>query len=732
MAIIAGSTIKRHLSPRLVTLPVATLSATVDDVQDTLQDMEDDELSMPWPKLRSTSGGQDLGGGVTVGLTMELDNTQLAFARTASIESGTVTTADTLGVTLTDSLATFVTNGVVRGDWVLNFSDQSVTEVIVVDSETQLTCNVLSDGTLDQFTFGDAYKVWNVSEAQLEGGNFVAIDSVDAALNPVFPTFGRFISKASASSSTSTDAAALLRGTFNGGVYWDATNGKAAITDATIDGNEENQLLNQEDVYDQASSLGFTNMYLTGATTTIATGSSLEGHHFIGISPINTFVTIDTLSDTTKCIFENMNVGGIADSPVIVRQCIIRGATLQGGLRDCTLRGVMILLAGTSTFVDCIDGEVSPATEPSIDMTTAGTQVTVTGYAGDLSIANCTDANSKNHIGGDGRLTIDATCTAGTFTVFGNMDIINNGGSAVVIINQTPAAKVKKLQYLIENLEPDTAKYGDIYFVDPVNGDDTREVTSQELGWKTLAYAESQIKDNNGDIILIIAQGSAVVTIDERLVSTKSNFAIRGQNLLVHIHPTTGTGATLQLSGDNVGLANLSIKSFGGTSNCVEWTNADYSVMHNVRVENSVGIGVVYNGCEKGNFHNSFVGYSTSHGLQYIDCRDMSVNDNCHVDTNMGNGIDLPAVTTLGDTHEVIIKNTIIHESGGYGVSIGANVETTQIHDSVKFINNVSGNVLDGGVTTYYDNSSLTTTSIADAVWADTDALTVPKFIGLS
>lgn len=290
---------------------------------------------------------------------------------------------------------------------------------------------------------------------------------------------------------------------------------------------------------------------------------------------------------------------------------------------------------------------------------------------------------------------------------------------------------ISNIQLLIENLVPESIGTGTQFFVDPINGEDATAVSGQQKtrAWKTVGYALSKAKDNNGDIIWIISPGSQDVVLNEQLVISKNNISIRGQNLGVLFQPTTSGAATITVTGDNVGLYNIIVQTAaGGTDNCIEFTGADFSALRNVRVESATGKGIVYNNCVKGNLLNSFIGYHVSHGIQYNDCVDMNINDNCHIDSNGGDGINLTS-TGAGNTHEVIIQNTIIHESGfntgnGYGVNIGVNCETVQIHSSVKFILNESGDVNDLGITTYYDISSLTTTGIATAVWnrSKTDA----------
>ena len=105
MAIIAGTTIYWAISPRVITIPAPVNELTIIDLQDTLTSLEDDVEGIVFNHLRNTSGGEILGGGVTVGWTMELQDAQVQFeARSTALDSGTCTTSDTNGVTLIETL----------------------------------------------------------------------------------------------------------------------------------------------------------------------------------------------------------------------------------------------------------------------------------------------------------------------------------------------------------------------------------------------------------------------------------------------------------------------------------------------------------------------------------------------------------------------------------------------------------------------------------------------------
>lgn len=201
MAIRDDIVIRWYEDPRIADFTSATAEINVQDSHDTLATIEDTVEGEQFPGLVSTAGKEDLGGGTQVGLTSTLQNLQYAPPATSPRKTGTTTATDATGVTLTDSGADFVADGVQRGDWVINFTDQSVTEVLSVTT-TALTTRGLRDGTANTFTSGDAYKVWEVAEFQLSGGNFVAVDDMAGALNPLFTTFGVFATRTSASSAT--------------------------------------------------------------------------------------------------------------------------------------------------------------------------------------------------------------------------------------------------------------------------------------------------------------------------------------------------------------------------------------------------------------------------------------------------------------------------------------------------------------------------------------------------
>lgn len=189
MAIRNDITVDWYDSPRTVLIAQPSTTITCQDLHDTLVGIQDTLEGSEFPDLIDSTGK---GGGVT-GIVAILQNAQVLFEpRTTVIENGTITTADTTGRDLIDSTAAFVTNGVSRGDMVVNKADFSHATVLSVISETQLRTLVLAGGTDDQYQFGDSYDIFDYEIASITDGDLFAVDDVGADISPILNSFGVF------------------------------------------------------------------------------------------------------------------------------------------------------------------------------------------------------------------------------------------------------------------------------------------------------------------------------------------------------------------------------------------------------------------------------------------------------------------------------------------------------------------------------------------------------------
>ena len=424
-----------ELTPRLADITSASEEITVQDSHDTLSAIQDESEGGQYEFLVSTTGGEPLGGGVTVGLTTVLNNLQYAFQATSPASTGAITTTDADGTVLHDSSATFVTDNVKRGDWVINFTDQSVTEILTVDSETQLTTRGLRDGTANTFTTLDNYKVWEVSEAELSGGNFTGIDSVGADLNPLFPSFGRFITRTAAASATTQELADIQYASFNGGVSVDPINGTAGTVFPT--GTERQPSNNFTDALTIAAERGFLTLYVLG-NAVVNNSNDFSAYTLVGQGQNLTMLTLASNATFINSSFMEATVSGELDGDAHISNCIIDGLTFVSGVvEECILTSNPVVLGGalTAHLINCSSG-VPGASTPTIDMGGSGQVLALRNYNGGVKITNKTGTDVVSIDLNSGHVILDSTVTAGVIVVRGVGKLTDNSTGSVTVIDE--------------------------------------------------------------------------------------------------------------------------------------------------------------------------------------------------------------------------------------------------------------------------------------------------------
>jgi len=187
-------TIENQLSPRIITVDAPDTEITVQEVVDLLRDWEDTSLQGDDDQIVRAVGKSALEGGVFTGITATLLNAQLQFApRAVAISTGNVvSTASADGRLVICSGSTFVTDGVSRGDTVVNTSDANSHATIVAVEEEQLTVLPPLGGIEDDYDVSDVIVVFKDELCTVSGGNLVAVDENDTPIDAIFPSFGTY------------------------------------------------------------------------------------------------------------------------------------------------------------------------------------------------------------------------------------------------------------------------------------------------------------------------------------------------------------------------------------------------------------------------------------------------------------------------------------------------------------------------------------------------------------
>ena len=237
--------------------------------------------------------------------------------------------------------------------------------------------------------------------------------------------------------------------TYNGGVYIDVTSGISG-TDG-VKGNEANPVDNLTDAQTIAVTRGFTKLYIIGDFT-IPASANIDGYTIEGESPIKTTITVPGMASTEETEFRNCIVtgdvsGGTSYFFVHIKELVgICGNLSQSVLHDCFFEtGTIKISSGASkqvTLFDC--SSVPEATSPPIfDVNGATPDIVFRNFSGSLDIRNITIAAQKvDMVLHGGVITLDSSCTAGTFIIKGFGELINNSAGTTVDSSGLVASEV--------------------------------------------------------------------------------------------------------------------------------------------------------------------------------------------------------------------------------------------------------------------------------------------------
>jgi len=416
-----------HLSPRVVEVLPPTTNTTVQEIVDTLRDWEDDNLS--YERLISAAGKENLGGGVTVGITATLQNARLMFSgRTVPIGDVGLCTADNVkGDTLVASAGSFITDGIYKGCTVFNLDSVSMAGVSEVVSETELKMFPLSGGTRDDWADGDRYMTYPNVQCNILGGNLVAVDDTGSELSPVMQSPNVQIVRSSSSSATISDISSIL---------WDvifvSDHTGVAGTDYPI-GTAGTPVNNLTDALAIARREGITKF--NGRGTFIVEESFSEG---TAVSDNILLLTLDLNGQhVVNSDFSNMILIGDCAEPIRADRCIINGMeNLAGVFSECGLQGnISCDQTEWARFFACY-GLTSD--NVIFDMQCCA-KVGMADSNLSVEVANMTDSGAIFIKHGAGNVTVGPSNTAGTVHIGGEAKLVGGVPDGVTLINDTTA-----------------------------------------------------------------------------------------------------------------------------------------------------------------------------------------------------------------------------------------------------------------------------------------------------
>ena len=465
-------TVRWGLSPRLIEIDIPSTEITIQDLYDTCKFLEAQNAGMDDDPLIDSAGKENLGGGVSVGLTATLLNAQVYFPpRSTPLASGdTCTTADADGETLISTGSTFQTDLIKRGDVVFNNSTGGMATVLSVTSETELEHLPLTGGSRDDWQVGDAITLYENPQCNVQGGNLVAVDDVGGDISAVLQSPLAQVVRTSSSSATTQNQASLEYSTFDGAVHVDPASPYALLPGedplASLKGNPQYPVNNIPDavVIDTARGLG-KNMHINGAIT-LDTGDILDGFLVVGQNANRTSITINSGASMTNVEIQDAFVTGNLDGQCILRFCAIQNLNyVNGFIYTCIIQPGYIYLSGTSPafIMDCKSGVPGLGTPVIAWITDENTPLAVRGYDGGFELQNKAGDGAVSADISAGQVKIKNTCTNGLVVVRGDTKVIDAdtdefmpsgtyNGNLQLVNEGTPGYMVQEINAIVKEI----------------------------------------------------------------------------------------------------------------------------------------------------------------------------------------------------------------------------------------------------------------------------------------
>jgi hypothetical protein len=715
MAERADITVNWGLSPRLIEVALPSVIVNNQDLHDTLNSntlqpgMADDSLeNMDDDPIIESAGKEDLGGGGAVGITSSLLNGQVAFGRSSPRHTTAYTVTTASATQFIASGALLQTIGAQRGDWILNWSDQSVTEILEVLSETTANVRPITGmaASSDDFAVSDVCTIWEVEECELSGGNVVAEDAAQLAINPLFTTFGRFATRASASQATTQELSTIERAAFEGGVWYDATGTAGTTYPAGTPGQPVNNLTDLKVI---AAAFGFQEINLRG-NLTFQGGDTLTGFTIFGKSTAN-LVTIDVGATVTDCAFEDLDLTGGLAGTTQAHDCNILAITgFAGELHNCKISTSIICQTGVSVFIlDCKSG-VQGTSTPFIDLNGTNADCGVRGYDGGIEFRLMTSGNVSVDLN-SGHCVIANSNAGGTFVVRGTGKLTNNSGGAIVNAEGLSHEDALITRIAVESIRSTHQGYGRTYFVTP-GGSDSNDGLTPASALATVAQAHTLCVDGGNDIIQVLNPLAAGYVHVEDIVITKNNVHLRATSRDITFVPATTGGTVIQIGaadGTNGYSCSLSGMLVDGDKGLALGANSaaycvrvygKFSLLDSVWLKQSTLDCLRFDGGDYHVINNAEYEKADRHGISTFDGnlpsgspREISIIGRSNIYLNGGDGIHFGSrAAAIGSTTRIMrVLSADISLNAGYGIHAEANVDDLTIGRDVLIYNNTTG-----------------------------------------
>jgi hypothetical protein len=306
-----------------------------------------------------------------------------------------------------------------------------------------------------------------------------------------------------------------------------------------------------------------------------------------------------------------------------------------------------------------------------------------------------------------------------------NMDPIEVTAFTQVTIAQSSSPTIAtpesdyNLLYLVESLRGKHATLGNVYYWDPVNGNDADTGTQPSTAVFTFSQAQSLTSAGNNDVIFCLSNDpSGITTVTEKLNITTDTLKVRGPGFPFQITPSSAGADTIQINADSVELSGLYIETAGtGSDNGITITGNN-SLIKDCWISNAQGNGIYISSSQRTVIETSAIEHcglsGTGDAIAMANNTTQSTVEKCIL-FDAVNGATLSG-TGLADN---VFVNNLVYNNSAYGISIGSGVSRTVIRGGHTFTGNTTADTVDNGTSTYIETPAggASASEVADAVW---------------
>ena len=356
---------------------------------------------------------------------------------------------------------------------------------------------------------------------------------------------------------------------------------------------------------------------------------------------------------------------------------------------------------------------------PVLDFGGSGTELFIRGYSGGIKLINHSGTDAASIDMDSGHVVIDSTITNGTIAIRGVSKLTDNS-TGTAIINSSDLlipSRLTNLQYLVETLRNNHLGTGNIYYWNPVEGNDSYPGTSAELPKQTFFSVMSLVTDYHHDVIIAL-QGSNIgaTVVTDPMIINKNWVSVRGPGIDFIIRPTTTSvnGALIDCTGmTGVSVSGMTIDGSSSIGDALR-LHSHESAFHDLVIKNVTGHGIVTQGCHTTWLDRIWISNVTLNGINIDNCLGMKASYiNIRGCTNGFYSSTSSGMLGAGGQTE-LKEITVLDATTGFNIA-DEFTQHTQIHASCVVGPDVATRVIDNGTDTFIEVVS----SSGSSVWTE-------------